>query len=133
MICWIAARSLIARSSRAHRSLLFRRPPDRATPPLPRRFAHSLLLRVGELDGDGLQQAPQLEGTVDKEPPAHGDSVAAKVTPTPKYNRRGNKIPNASPEDLLTGDRTGDDHAKVLVSPQSYGRTERALRQRTST
>ena len=65
-----------------------------------------------------------------KEAPARGESSKASITP--KYNRRGNRIPDASPENLLTGDRTGDEHAKVLVSPESYGRTERALRQATS-
>ena len=65
---------------------------------------------------------------MNKQPSARGESSNATVTP--KFNRRGNKIPDASPADLLTGDRTGDELAKVLVSPKSYGRTERMLRQR---
>ena len=45
-----------------------------------------------------------------------------------KKTKRGNDVPMPSPEDLLTGERDGSEHAKVLLSPLSYGRTERAQR-----
>jgi hypothetical protein len=45
------------------------------------------------------------------------------------YNRRGQRVPEASPEGLLTGDRDGSEHAKVLVSPVSHGRTHRLRRE----
>jgi hypothetical protein len=43
-------------------------------------------------------------------------------------NKRGQRIPDASPDNVLTGDRDGSEHAKVLVSPISYGRTRHAAR-----
>ena len=41
-------------------------------------------------------------------------------------NRRGQKIPNKSPDGLLTGDRTSAEGSAHLVSPISYGRTTRS-------
>ena len=45
---------------------------------------------------------------------------------TPKFNRRGQKIPEKSPDGLLTGDRTGAEGCPYVVSPISYGRTTRS-------
>ena len=55
---------------------------------------------------------------------AGASSSTAPVTP--KFNRRGQKIPNKSPDGLLTGDRTGAEGSAHLVSPISYGRTTRS-------
>jgi hypothetical protein len=48
--------------------------------------------------------------------------------PASLFNTRGNRIPDKSPEGLLTGERDGSEHAKVLVSPLSYGRTEASMK-----
>ena len=45
---------------------------------------------------------------------AGASSSTAPVTP--KFNRRGQKIPNKSPDGLLTGDRTGAEGSAYLVS-----------------
>ena len=63
-------------------------------------------------------------------PSVHSEWSQAIVTP--QFNKHGNKIPAASPEDLLTGDRDGSELAKVLVSPKSYDRTERMLRRKAA-
>lgn len=52
--------------------------------------------------------------------------AGSEVSSGIEFNRRGQRVPEDSPEDVLTGDRDGSEHAKVLVSPISYGRT-RAL------
>jgi hypothetical protein len=52
-----------------------------------------------------------------------GTGTAGSSNESARFNTRGQKIPEDSPTDLLTGDRDGSEHAKVLVSPISYGRT----------
>ena len=52
--------------------------------------------------------------------------VSLPLAPATEFNRRGQKIPNKSPDGLLTGDRTGAEGSAYLVSPISYGRTTRS-------
>ena len=56
------------------------------------------------------------------------DEDLEEPQPAILYNTRGNRVPDKSPEALLTGDRDGSEHAKVLVSPLSYGRTASAMK-----
>ena len=58
--------------------------------------------------------------------PVQVTTAAESSTHSPKFNTRGHRVPEDSPADLLTGDRDRSEHAKVLVSSISYGRTRRA-------
>ena len=58
--------------------------------------------------------------------PGSAGASSSTAPVTPKFNRRGQKIPNKSPDGLLTGDRTGAEGSAHLVSPISYGRTTRS-------
>ena len=50
-------------------------------------------------------------------------SATTNAQTTPRFNSKGKPMPEASPEDLLTGDRDGTERKSFLVSPLSYGRT----------
>ena len=81
------------------------------------------------------QHAYAEEARAEGLPPLAASSAASSsnsaASPRPrKKTKRGNDVPMPSPEDLLTGERDGSEHAKVLLSPLSYGRTERAQRMR---
>ena len=81
------------------------------------------------------QHAYAEEARAEGLPPFAASSAASSsnsaASPRPrKKTKRGNDVPMPSPEDLLTGERDGSEHAKVLLSPLSYGRTERAQRMR---
>ena len=64
-------------------------------------------------------------GTPQTASSSYAVSVASSPCPR-KKTKRDNDTQLPSREDLLTGERDGSEQAKVLVSPLSYGRTERA-------
>ena len=64
--------------------------------------------------------------------PESEDMLCTPSPNLPEVCLGAQRIPAASPEDLLTGDRDGSELAKVLVSPKSYDRTERMLRRKAA-
>ena len=65
--------------------------------------------------------------TNDGEDTGGSRSATTNAPATPRFNSKGKPLPQASPEDLLTGDRDGSEQAKLLVSPISLGRTAKRL------